>query len=579
MSKVRIKRLRGSFLAALGCVLLGRPAGTLIDTSEIRDKVRDLVQAQKASTPSPTPSRLRGKEEMVVAATAAGTPSQVGSGAADRRNELRIAMDDDLVLSVDATAPARTYDLSVFGLGETLTRISHEGSLVPWLAESVRNVDPLTWRVTLRKNAKFWDGTPVTPEAVAAAFRKNWEVQGDADSLISRETEISVVDGATLEFKTPKPTGNFPNQLAYHQFVVHKNGTVMTGPYRPIAYEPGRALTLEPFRDHWMGRPPISRIVITVMSDLDARVNALLTGAVDMVLGLPPDLLTRFSPAAYEITAIPSKRVVFILFNHARSPFDDRRLREATSLALDRSALLHDVLRGHGAVATGPFPPYGGVDVVAIHSTDVARARRLLDDAGWRTGPGGVRAKDGQRLAFTLYSFAQVRVATPLALAIQKQLRPLGYDVTVQEVPDIVKQIQQGEALIAMRGINTLPTGDPYFLLRALLAKGGRRNLGGYFNPRVDELLDALHAEADPAQRQARSREIQQIMGRDVPYSFLVFAPITIVTPRGRLRGFLPGSNTEYLIDGTFSVSEPGSAGGVPPSAQDPAATPTFKRR
>ena len=462
-------------------------------------------------------------------------------------------MDDELALTIDASK--KSYEAGLWGLGETLTRVSREGRIVPWLAESVTNVDPLRWRVALRKNARFWDGTPVTAEAVAASFRKNWEVQPDVDPLISKRTELRVLDGTTLEFKTPEPTGNLANQLAYHQFIVHKNGTVMTGPYRPVAFEPDRELTLEPFREHWMGIPPISRIVVRAIPDLDARADALLTGAVDMVYGLPPDRLARFPATAYDVMAIPSKRIVFIQLNHTAPPFDDRRVRQATALALDRDTLVQEAMSGRGAVATGLFPAYGGVEVVPIQGTDRARAKQLLDEAGWRMGPDGVRVKNGRRLAMTLYSFPLLRVVTPLARAVQKQLRPLGYEVAVEDVPTIVKYLQQGEFEMAMRGINTLPTGDPYFLLRAMLARDGRTNLGKYLNPRVEELLDDLRHETEPTRREAFSRQIQQIVASDVPNVFLAFTPITIVTPRGKLRGFLPGSNTEYLIDGTFSVS------------------------
>jgi peptide/nickel transport system substrate-binding protein len=496
-----------------------------------------------------------------LAVLALGQPA--GNAATAGKSDLRIAVDDELALSVDATQKA--YEAKVWGLGETLTRLTRDGKVVPWLAESVKNVDPLTWRITLRKNARFWDGTPVTPEAVAASFRKNWEIQSDVDPLISKQTEIRVVDALTLEFKTAKPTGNLAGQMTYPQFVVHKNGTVMTGPYRPVAYEPDRGMTLEAFPDHWMGTPPIFRIVFTVVPDASARANALLSGAADMVYGLPPEQASRLPPAAYEVSSVPSKKLVFLQFNLTRPPFDDRKVRQATSLAIDRRALVDKVMGGQGAAATSLFPSYTGVGVVPIQTTDVARAKQLLDEAGWRMGPDGVRSKEGRRLAVTVHSAQaaqQLRLMTPLAVAIQEQLRPLGYDVTVQEVPNVLKVAQSGEFFAVMRAINTLPTGDPYYLLRAMLSKAGRTNQNGYFDARVERKLEDLYAEMDLDKRQARSREIQEIVGEDVPSLFLVFTPITIVTPRGRLKGFVPGPNNESIIDATFSVSRAGATGG-----------------
>jgi peptide/nickel transport system substrate-binding protein len=477
--------------------------------------------------------------------------------AGDGGGQLRIAVDDELALAVDATQKA--YEVKVWGLGETLTRSTREGKAVPWLAESVKNIDPLTWRVTLRKNARFWDGSPVTAEAVAASFRKNWEIQNDVDPLVSKQTQVSVVDPVTLDFKTPRPTGAFAHQVSYQQFVVHKNGTVMTGAYRPVAYEPDRSLTLEGFRDHWNGPAPISRIAFTMIPDAERRLNALLTGAADMVYGMPAELLSRVSKADYEISSIPSKKLIFMQYNLARPPFDDRKVRQATSLAIDRPALLAEVLGGQGAAATSLFPTNVGVEVVPIQSKDVKRAKQLLDEAGWGVGADGVRVKDGRRLAIVIHAAQaaqQIRLMMPLAVAIQKQLQPLGYEVKVEEVTNVLKLAQSGEFFAVMRAINTLPTGDPYYLLRAMLSKEGRTNQGGYSNPRLEPMLEQLYGEMDPAKRQARSREIQQIAGEDAPSAFLVFTPINIIWRRGKLVGFVPGPNNESIIDGSFSVAQ-----------------------
>ena len=78
---------------------------------------------------------------------------------------LRIATGDDLAVSADPTRKA--YEVIVWGVGETLARVSRHGELVPWLSQRILNIDPLTWRVLLRPNARFWDGSPITAAAVA----------------------------------------------------------------------------------------------------------------------------------------------------------------------------------------------------------------------------------------------------------------------------------------------------------------------------------------------------------------------------------------------------------------------------
>src|SRR5206468_3762803 len=145
-----------------------------------------------------------------------------------------------------------------------------------------------------------------------------------------------------------------------------------------------------------------------------------------------------------------STRIHFMYFNHARPLFGDKAVREATALAIDRQELNTVGLDGLGAPAFGLYPSGLGIDVVEGQKTDVARARRLLDDAGWAAGPDGVRSKGGQRLAFTIHSWPGRGELTPMAVAISGQLKGLGYDVQIQEVRDIRAQMKSGDFDAAM---------------------------------------------------------------------------------------------------------------------------------
>jgi peptide/nickel transport system substrate-binding protein len=320
--------------------------------------------------------------------------------------ELRIVMGgvkDDVQLSHD---PVRnggrgSIGATTWGVGETLTRVSRQGTVVPWLAESVRNVDPLTWEVRLRQNARFWDGQAVTASAVAACFIQNCERQTDVGALIDRDTQARVLDDLTVQFKTNRPVGYFPAALAHPQMIVHaSDGALTTGPYHSVAYEPDRIMRLEPALAHWSGPPQLERITVSVDPDLDVQVRALEARQADLIYAFPPeniDRLADFGPG-YDVFSTPSMRALSIQINTGRPPFDDLRVREATSLAIDRAALVSGVLGGHGAVATNIVPPWAAPAAV-LQTTDVARAVQLLDSAGWNMGSDGVRRKDENRLA------------------------------------------------------------------------------------------------------------------------------------------------------------------------------------
>src|SRR5436305_2422293 len=140
-------------------------------------------------------------------ATTANAPAAPAARPAQSTGELKLAIDGEFPATLDATKNA--YQLVRLGAAETLTRLTPQMKLVPWLAKDITNLDPTTWRVSLRPNAKFWDGTAVTAQDVQAAFQANWAAYPAAAGLLSKDTQINVVDPTTLDFKTPDPIGNF----------------------------------------------------------------------------------------------------------------------------------------------------------------------------------------------------------------------------------------------------------------------------------------------------------------------------------------------------------------------------------
>jgi peptide/nickel transport system substrate-binding protein len=451
------------------------------------------------------------------------------------------------------------FTLVFTGMGETLTRLTRDNKVEPWLAERVSQVDPTTWRATLRPNARFHDGTPVTAEDVVASFRRNWETQPAANGFIPKETQVTAIDGRTVEFKTPRPIGAFENNLAAFQFVVHKPGgdrSIMTGPYRPVRLVVDSEVTMEAFQEHWGGPPPIAKITIKNVPDANARALALQSGDVDMVFLMPPETAKGLSND-FERAIIPSTRIQSVIFNHQRLPFSDRAVREAFSLGVDREALNRVTLEGMGAPAINLFPQGMGIDVVPAQATDGNKAKQLLDDAGWRTGSDGVRVKDGKRLSFTLFSYPGRAELTPMAVQIQSQLKSLGFAIEVEQIPFSAldsNYFKTGDWDASMYSMGTLPTGDPLYMFNQNLLKGGPGNLGGYDSQQLQTTVEQMRVEIDPAKRHALVRQAQEIVKADVPMAYLVAAPVTYVYKKGKVKGFVPNPNDQYFIDRSISV-------------------------
>ncbi len=471
------------------------------------------------------------------------------------QGELRLAVGFDFPAKIDAL---KGGSLLSYGLLECLTRQTTQNTIEPWLAESVTNINPTTWRIVLR-DATFWDGSPVTPEDVIVALKKNGEAYPDNKGLISPDTTLTALDARTIEFVTPQPSAIFPYALTLSNFGIFKtaaDGTasILTGPYKPTKFAVGSILELAPHTGHWSGMPPIGKIVVQYVPDPNTRVLALQSGDVDMLYNFPPEALKTLGPDI-EAPLIASGRIDLINLNFARLPFSDRDVREATALGIDRDVLNTVGLDGKGAPCTALFPPSTGYERVPLQGTDISRAKQLLDGAGWRMGTDGVRVKDGKRLAFAIHSYPGRAELTPYAVSIQSQLRPLGYDIQVTEVQNVADVIKTGDWDAAMKSNNTIATGDPLFEYNRLLATGGGDNVGKYANPRLDALLAQMRGELDPAKRRALSTQVQEIVKADVPMLFLVALPITTAYRKGKVRGYVPNPSDYYLIDTALSVT------------------------
>jgi peptide/nickel transport system substrate-binding protein len=467
--------------------------------------------------------------------------------------ELKMAIDGEFPATLDGTKNA--YQLVRLGLAETLTRLTPQMKLVPWLAKDVTSVDPTTWRVTLRPNARFWDGSPVTAQDVQAAFQANWAAYPAATGLLSKDTQIKVVDPTTVDFKTPEPIGNFANVISAQFFVVHKGGTTLTGPYKPTNISVGQELNAVAFAEHWDGPPPLAKLTVRLVTDANARVLALRSGDLDLVYGVPPQAVKSLAGPDFSVNTRSSGREDYIVVNHRRLPFSDKAVRAATALAVDRAALLTVGLAGQGAVATGMFPPDQGVQNVDMQATDAVRAKQVLDDAGWKLGADGVRVKDGRRLSFQLLSAPARTEWTPMAVAIQAQLQDVGYEIQIEQVKNIGDQLAQNQDFdAAMYSANMLVTGDPLYIFNQTLAKGGPANYGGYNNPQLEATLSSMRSEADTAKRQALAVEAQQLIKADVPNVYILVVPF-IAANNKKVKGFTLHSNDLYIVDNQISLA------------------------
>ncbi len=530
----RRRFLRGAGVAA--SVVTIAPLITACSSSNNKNSATAATQASRSGTAAPS--------------GASGTAGSAPTGT------LRV-IDWEGPETVDPTKDPSPDLIMAYGMGECLMRVTPDVKLAPWLAEKAEAVDATTTRISLRKDATFWDGSPVDAAAVKASLQRAWAGIDAADQYISKQTQVTATDQWTLTLNTPGPQGNVLNNLANYPFIIHKaladGSVILSGPYKPISITKEQSVSMEPYLKHWGGAGKLKRIDVKIVPDANTRALALQSGDTDFAWQLPVEQVDQLKQQ-FTIVDVPSFRISLAFLNLTRPPFDDLAARKAFALGIDRQELVKGALLGAGQADQGTFPTGYGVDVVETQKFDPAQAKSILDQGGWSMGGDGVRQKNGNRLGFTALTYPGRQELKPLSIAIQSQLKPLGFDLKPQEMPSITAATKQNDWGAGFATANTLLTADPQYFYDFAYVTGGGFNLGHYSSPQFDTLVMQLRGEIDPTKRNTLSKQIQELLGQDVPAVYMVSKVFKAGYVK-KFKGFTPQPDDAYLITADWSLS------------------------
>ncbi|HEY0869990.1 MAG TPA: peptide ABC transporter substrate-binding protein, partial [Acidothermaceae bacterium] len=256
----------------------------------------------------------------------------------------------------------------------------------------------------------------------ASFLQQLWSVNGNAP--IMPEHLLAKYNDAKGSFN------NAPFQAA----------PVGSGPFRFVAWDRGSDVRLAAYDRYFRGRPGLNEVVYRIIPDGNTLVTQLQTHEVDLGFNLPATSWDRARsiPGTTPITPVVYSWV-HIDFNLRRPIFSDVRVRRALTYALDRPSLLVKVQHGLGELCdtfiNPTLSPQAVNRDVMKYPYDPAKARTLLDAAGWRVGPGGVRTRNGQRLAFTFSTQIESNTGQAMEVQAQSYWRAIGAEVTVKNYP------------------------------------------------------------------------------------------------------------------------------------------------
>lgn len=412
--------------------------------------------------------------------------------------------------------------------------------LVPALATSApERVGPRKWRLALREGVTFSDGSTFDSADVVSTYSalKDPAVAADISTHVAPIVTVAAdgSNGVIVEMNTdadPSPyllVGIAPSEKVEKKPAADwalNSSPVGTGPYRLESLTPDQAMMVAR-DDYWGDKPQVARLVYTHTPDDNVRAQRIITGEADGV-NLPPKLIDTVNRDDVRTVAVQSADWRGVSFP-AGNPFTaDVRTRLAMNLGVDRTAMIRDVLAGHGRPASTPVAEvYGAAfNPDAQFSYDATRANALLDEAGWRLGSDGVREKDGAKASFELLYNASDTVRRDLSVAFAAAMKPLGIQVNPRgsSWDEIYPLVDRSAVLLGGGETPYSIDSQIYDTLHTRVADSSpTANAGNFTAPGLDSLLDRARQSAPGPDVDAMYRDIQAIYVEQPSSLFLTF--------------------------------------------------------
>lgn len=324
----------------------------------------------------------------------------------DGSDSLVVGMHTNALITLDpAMFRDRNTEAVLRNIFDSLVGTTLEGQVVPNLATAWRVVDDFTFEFDMVSGVTFSNGEPLTSDDVVFTFERvitEGAVDGQTSpraGLLGPLVSVEAVDEDTVRFHY---SATFPQELllqalVHFQIVPHDYITeagVAAFTAQPIGSGPftyaGGALdgqvTLQRNGSYWRGAPALQTLVFRMMPEPSTRVAALLSGEVQIIQAVPPDLVDRIEGVpGFSVHTAPGTRAYAIELNNATEPFNDVRVRQALNYAIDWDSILTNIYRGYAERLATAFLPSGfGFDAdLEPYPYDPERARALLQEAGY----------------------------------------------------------------------------------------------------------------------------------------------------------------------------------------------------
>ncbi len=432
-----------------------------------------------------------------------------------------------------------------------LLKYDEELRLVPDLADGYEYRSDTRLRLRLRPGVKFHDGSILTAKDVLYTFKSLMDPKQRSPlyDVFRRISELEVVDDTTLEIELKEPfapfltsltVGILPHGADERSPLPFAQRPVGTGPFQWVGARNDQGIRLKAFVDYFEGAPQIANLEFKTIRDDTTRVLQLLRGEVDLVQNAIPLIMAQWlrEKAKLLMESDTGINYAYLAFNLRDPALQDRRVREAVALALDRDKLIQYRLKGFAKKAGGILAPTNWCyePNVSHYDHNADRARQLLDEAGLKD-PDGPGPKP--RLTLTLKT-SNKRDRVAMARAISEQLKEVGIRLLVQpyEWGTFFRDIKTGNfQMYSSTWVGVTEPDIYYYAFASSQVPPKGANRGYYSNPEVDKLVEAGRESTVTSTRKEIYSQVQKIISFDLPYVSLWYEDNVVFT-RPQVEGY-----------------------------------------
>lgn len=425
----------------------------------------------------------------------------------------------------------------------------------PLLATEWSNsADGKEWTFKLRQGVKFHDGTPFNAQAVKFSIERQLppnrkEDMPYAEFTFDGITKVEAIDDYTVKITLEKPSAPFLANLAMglaapivSPEAVKKYGDkfienpVGTGPYKFVKWEKGQQIELAAFDGYWGDKPQMAKVVYKFTKENSVRASDLMTGSTDIMDGVDTNDIKTLEAKGMTLIKSPGMNINYMGFYTYKKPFDNPKLRQALSMAINRQYLVDYLYQGQATLPNSVLPSFiPGYDKEAKpYGYNPDDAKKLLAEAGYANG-----------FEFTAITYSNPRPYNPvngekLAAAVQADLAKIGVKMNIKSYPwkEYKQVLKNGEGDAYFYGwIGDNGDADNFLMLLETAQIKGSLNASKYSNPKLDQLLAEGRTTMDPAQRAVIYGQAQRLINQEAPW-VLISHSVDMAAYRPNIKGF-----------------------------------------